>query len=1339
MVSFEQDQFLGNSVVTTAEDMGDNATRGLTFMQRLGRMCKVSFIDKRQIGQLSSILKIFDICNLLNSVKRCLHHETIHNSKLMSFHRIMTPSFSEHQQSFSSPRKSFASIIKHSLETLLNFLISTYFFANILMITMRWERSRSLKRFGGHYGDPASLSIESFSSKTYGIFFILLSISTTGSCTVTVLSSEHTSINPSCTTMKQSSFRNANVNQSASTSNFSGGVSTVVKRTAIMLSKSPSLCQKKSDATYRATTDRAGLVVINSKTSITSSSSYLAEHITCLPSPSFYYRHSRLERDNSTRQIYPTMSLFTIRNEESYYSHSVDESKAATHDQIPQTDSRNLIVSEVSSNQSYTLASVFTWPSSRFTRMSASSPAFIASSSKGLLNTTTLRTIHVDSVNQMVSSLAKLSLSIFSLPSLSPTRSPQASKKMQLRTIESSLHSSLTFSLSSVLTSPAIFSELRPSILASMLSSQSFTLAPVFTWPSSRFTRMRASSPAFVASSSQVLLNITALSTIHVDSVNQMVSSLAKLSLSIFSLPSLSSTRSPQASKKMQLRTIESSLHSSLTFSLSSVLTSPAIFSELRPSILASMLSSQSFTLAPVFTWPSSRFTRMRASSPAFVASSSQVLLNITALSTIHVDSVNQMVSSLAKLSLSIFSLPSLSSTRSPQASKKMQLRTIESSLHSSLTFSLSSVLTSPAIFSELRPSILASMLSSQSFTLAPVFTWPSSRFTRMRASSPAFVASSSQVLLNITTLSTIHVDSVNQMVSSLAKLSLSIFSLPSLSPTRSPQASKKMQLRTIESSLHSSLTSSLSSVLTSQATFSELRPSLLASMLLPSMSVASSLSPGSSPFATSQFSVSQSSSFSRNALSSVIIISSMSSVIPAESVALRTKPGLSATLSLFSAISSQSSPQSTPRLVSYGRSETIYLSSQTIQNNKANMTSAKISPKTQTNSVSSSIIPHQPIVPNDTRILMLNFSLLNEVFHSDLSNESSMRRMNLSQRVHFTLWSLFNTTIEGFKDIRVIQFRNGSVKVDSELRISSHSSVIPDHVRQTLLESNGTNREGFIFDNISVKELCTPGFCMNLGSCQQNENGANCSCIDGFFGIRCLQKASDCGAVNGSYAEWTDFSECSKSCKGGQRSRRRTCTNPPPRNGGKDCNEEGPDVEYADCNSAVQCSISTEILVVVGVSCGVFLVLLILVIFCFLKRRRKQTDQTNGAFGFKDLYNIGNSTTIPLEVIYEDKMMSETSLKSHTNPEFIGDDGSNDIYKAQLLLFLKQAHLIPRDVLHDAQDRRSEKLDSTREMSAMSITSQKTYDRTGLSEQTHMQDDSVTTYPKTASWKILN
>ena len=60
--------------------------------------------------------------------------------------------------------------------------------------------------------------------------------------------------------------------------------------------------------------------------------------------------------------------------------------------------------------------------------------------------------------------------------------------------------------------------------------------------------------------------------------------------------------------------------------------------------------------------------------------------------------------------------------------------------------------------------------------------------------------------------------------------------------------------------------------------------------------------------------------------------------------------------------------------------------------------------------------------------------------------------------------------------------------------------------------------------------------------------------------------------AVNGNYTEWTDFTECSKTCEGGQRSRSRTCTNPPPQNGGKDCMSLGRDVEYDECNGDVRC-----------------------------------------------------------------------------------------------------------------------------------------------------------------------
>ena len=55
----------------------------------------------------------------------------------------------------------------------------------------------------------------------------------------------------------------------------------------------------------------------------------------------------------------------------------------------------------------------------------------------------------------------------------------------------------------------------------------------------------------------------------------------------------------------------------------------------------------------------------------------------------------------------------------------------------------------------------------------------------------------------------------------------------------------------------------------------------------------------------------------------------------------------------------------------------------------------------------------------------------------------------------------------------------------------------------------------------------------------------------------------------------------------------------------------------------------------------------------------------------------------MPLEVIYQDKTISSSHNKGETNPEFIGDDedDDNDIYKAQLLLFLKQSHLIRPDL----------------------------------------------------------
>ena len=74
---------------------------------------------------------------------------------------------------------------------------------------------------------------------------------------------------------------------------------------------------------------------------------------------------------------------------------------------------------------------------------------------------------------------------------------------------------------------------------------------------------------------------------------------------------------------------------------------------------------------------------------------------------------------------------------------------------------------------------------------------------------------------------------------------------------------------------------------------------------------------------------------------------------------------------------------------------------------------------------------------------------------------------------------------------------------------------------------------------------------------------------------------------------------------------------------------------------------------------------------------------------------------------------MPKSTPQGQTNPEFIGDDDDdNDIYKAQLLLFLKQAHLIRPNIYPDEQDNQSDTSEysrsTSRKPSAVSRTSDK-------------------------------
>ena len=53
---------------------------------------------------------------------------------------------------------------------------------------------------------------------------------------------------------------------------------------------------------------------------------------------------------------------------------------------------------------------------------------------------------------------------------------------------------------------------------------------------------------------------------------------------------------------------------------------------------------------------------------------------------------------------------------------------------------------------------------------------------------------------------------------------------------------------------------------------------------------------------------------------------------------------------------------------------------------------------------------------------------------------------------------------------------------------------------------------------------------------------------------------------VDGNFTPWSNWSQCSKSCGGGQRKRTRSCSNPPPSRCGKTC--VGDNEEVANCNT---------------------------------------------------------------------------------------------------------------------------------------------------------------------------
>ncbi|XP_062512619.1 hemicentin-1-like isoform X1 [Corticium candelabrum] len=96
--------------------------------------------------------------------------------------------------------------------------------------------------------------------------------------------------------------------------------------------------------------------------------------------------------------------------------------------------------------------------------------------------------------------------------------------------------------------------------------------------------------------------------------------------------------------------------------------------------------------------------------------------------------------------------------------------------------------------------------------------------------------------------------------------------------------------------------------------------------------------------------------------------------------------------------------------------------------------------------------------------------------------------------------------------------------------------------------------------------QSCTGGFKTRIRICNNprpHYGGKSCS---GFAHQSSVCNAQAC-PVNGEWSYWQTWSACSRSCRpGGQRNRRRSCSNPTPQHGGRTCS--GFDVDRRDCNS---------------------------------------------------------------------------------------------------------------------------------------------------------------------------
>ncbi|CAC5361884.1 unnamed protein product [Mytilus coruscus] len=91
--------------------------------------------------------------------------------------------------------------------------------------------------------------------------------------------------------------------------------------------------------------------------------------------------------------------------------------------------------------------------------------------------------------------------------------------------------------------------------------------------------------------------------------------------------------------------------------------------------------------------------------------------------------------------------------------------------------------------------------------------------------------------------------------------------------------------------------------------------------------------------------------------------------------------------------------------------------------------------------------------------------------------------------------------------------------------------------------------------------DFCIGNNCTNGATCESQQTNYTCQCASGYKGPFCEKEI-----VNGGWSSYSGWSECSKSCAGGTRSRVRFCDSPAPEPDGQFC--IGSDTDVGNCNT---------------------------------------------------------------------------------------------------------------------------------------------------------------------------